>query len=257
MLKKIFWYLIRPIYYAQLFHLIKNKIALKFRKNHIRSNVDWCVNNAISTNEAILKITKKKVEKKVSEIYPDIFSIANRKIQKCPVKMGGSANIDLLYYLCEHLKAIKVIETGVAYGWSTLSILLSINKRKRVKLLSTNMPYPGLDNSYVGLVIPNELKKNWKLFSGADLYALPKALKFQKLNDLCHYDSDKYYEGRSWAYPMLWSSLRKGGILVSDDIENNSAFKDFSKKIKKDPIIVKFKNKNKEIGFQFVGVLIK
>ena len=58
------------------------------------------------------------------------------------------------------------------------------------------MPYPGLDNNYVGLVIPKNLKENWMLIQDADINALPEALKIQKENDLCHYDSDKYYEGR-------------------------------------------------------------
>ena len=257
MLKKIYWYIIRPKYYLQLIYKIVKKIKLKFRGKLVKNNLDWCINNAISTNDALLKITGKKHNKSVSEIYPSVFIEASKKIEKCPVKMGGSANIDLLYYLCEYLNAKRVIETGVAYGWSTLSILLSLNKRKKTKLLSTDMPYPGLDNNYVGLVIPKNLKENWMLIQDADINALPEALKIQKENDLCHYDSDKYYEGRIWAYPKLWSSLRKGGVLVSDDIENNSAFRDFSRKIKKTPIVVKFKNKNKKIGYQFVGVLIK
>ena len=76
--------------------------------------------------------------------------------------MGGASNIELLYYLAEHLKAENVIETGVAYGWSALAILLSLSSRKNARLISTDMPYPGLDNSkYVGCVIPNDLKGKW------------------------------------------------------------------------------------------------
>ena len=75
--------------------------------------------------------------------------------------------------------------------------------------------------------------------------------------DLCHYDSDKYYGGRMWAYPKLWKLLREGGILISDDIENNLAFKDFSKSISKIPLIIKLPNANKSYKFQYIGVLIK
>ena len=45
--------------------------------------------------------------------------------------------------------------------------------------------------------------------------------------DLCHYDSDKTYYGRRWAYPKLWKALRPGGIFVSDDIQDNFAFREF------------------------------
>ena len=172
--------------------------------------------------------------------------------------MGGPGNIDLLYHLCEYLQVERVIETGVAYGWSSLSILLSLTKRKNTKLISTDMPYPGLNNSeYVGCVIPDPMKEHWELIPEADKIALPKALTKMKKIDLCHYDSDKYYEGRMWAYPILWKALRNGGILISDDIENNMAFIDFSKTLNKNPIVVQFPNKNKEVGFQYIGVLIK
>ena len=42
------------------------------------------------------------------------------------------------------------------------------------------MPYPGLDNNYVGLVIPKNLKENWMLIQDADINALPEAFKIQK-----------------------------------------------------------------------------
>ena len=45
--------------------------------------------------------------------------------------------------------------------------------------------------------------------------------------DLCHYDSDKSYYGRRWAYPKLWEALKTGGIFISDDIQDNWAFKEF------------------------------
>ncbi len=50
---------------------------------------------------------------------------------------------------------------------------------------------------------------------------------FDQPIDLCHYDSDKSYYGRSYAYPLLWNSLKEGGIFISDDIQDNFAFKDF------------------------------
>ena len=44
---------------------------------------------------------------------------------------------------------------------------------------------------------------------------------------LCHYDTDKSYWGRKWAYPKLWGSLKSGGVFISDDIQDNFAFKEF------------------------------
>mgnify|MGYP000232089255 CR=1 FL=1 len=68
--------------------------------------------------------------------------------------------------------------------------------------------------------------------------------------DLCHYDSDKSYEGRMWAYPKLWEKLKSGGFFVSDDISDNIAFKEFSEKLNLIPTVIKVRN-------QYVGVLVK
>ena len=53
----------------------------------------------------------------------------------------------------------RVIETGVAYGWSSLALLLSLKNRNGL-LVSTDLPYAGLDNDpYVGCVVPDELAR--------------------------------------------------------------------------------------------------
>ena len=91
------------------------------------------------------------------------------------------------------------------------------------------MPYPKMDNEdYVGIVIPSFLKEYWHLIRKPDRKGIISGLKmFDQPIDLCHYDSDKSYYGRSYAYPLLWNSLKEGGIFISDDIQDNFAFKDF------------------------------
>ena len=56
--------------------------------------------------------------------------------------MGGSAHIDLLYDCVKILKPTNIIETGVAFGWSSLAILKAISENKNGKLISVDMPYP-------------------------------------------------------------------------------------------------------------------
>ena len=97
------------------------------------------------------------------------------------------------------------------------------------------MPYPKLNNEkFVGVVVPENLKSTWEVIKEPDRNGLKKALK--KMGgkiDICHYDSDKSYQGREFAYPLLWDSLSIGGIFISDDIQDNFAFRDFviSKKL--------------------------
>jgi len=164
--------------------------------------------------------------------------------------MGGAGALELIYYSCEFTNAQNVLETGVAYGWSSFAALLSLHQRNG-NLYSSDMPYLGQDgDQFVGYIVPNNLKMNWKLFRFADRESLPKIFKENEIFDVVHYDSDKAYEGMSWAYHQLFSHLRNGGVFISDDINDNSAFQDFCDKMKIDPTIVDFEGK-------FVGIFIK
>lgn len=248
--KTVFWYIRNPSYYKQLLSLIESRL-FRGKKENTRAVAEiWCNNNAIDTKEALHRFNTLNY-KNIDEVYPDIFKEAKEAEIKAPVKMGGAGNITLLYYLCEISNASNVIETGVAYGWSSLSILLSINKRPSGKLISTDMPYAKMNNEdYVGCVVPNHLKKNWTLLRVPDNVGLPIALKEFDQIDLCHYDSDKSYKGRMWGYPKLWEKLKPGGIFVSDDIGDNIAFKEFCSTLNLEPIIVNENNR-------YVGILVK
>ena len=68
--------------------------------------------------------------------------------------------------------------------------------------------------------------------------------------DFCHYDSDKSYYGRTYAYPLLWKSLSPGGVFISDDIQDNLAFKEFVEEKKTDFAVTEYKGK-------FVGITRK
>lgn len=188
--------------------------------------------------------------KKFSERFPEEFQKATETQNNCPIKMGGAGALELLYAACEFSNAKSVVETGVAYGWSSFATLLSLEKRNGT-LYSSDMPYLGQDgDQYVGCIVPEKLKTHWKLFRHADRESLPKILKEIDEIDVVHYDSDKSYEGMKWAYETLFSKLRKGGVFISDDINDNSAFQDFceSKSIK--PAVVDFEGK-------YVGVFVK
>ena len=88
-------------------------------------------------------------------------------------------------------------------------------------LVSTDMPYPKLNNEDdVGIVIPKSLQQKWHLIRQPDRRGIIQAItKINRPVDICHYDSDKSYYGRTYGYPLLWRSLKAGGIFISDDIQ--------------------------------------
>lgn len=250
-LKTILWYLKRPRLYPQLFRIIILKLSPYAKKEVER----WCWERAMTTSEAIAKIVGSPPSECVQEKFKEIFTTAEVASKRCPIKMGGPGNLNILYWVAEYLEAKNVIETGVAYGWSSLAILLSIAKRENSMLISTDMPNSNLNNEdYVGCVVPPELKTHWQIIPYADYDALPKALKQFYQIDMCHYDSDKSYKGRMWAYLRLWNALKPGGCFISDDIGDNLGFRDFCNQINMDPIIVRTPTAT---GVKYVGILIK
>lgn len=132
-----------------------------------------------------------------------------------------------------------------------MALLLATRSVESSKVVSVDMPYVNTQLSgFVGEAVPRELRSRWSLISLADREGIPKALKSLGEVHLAHYDSDKTPEGRFFAYPLIWRHLVGGGLLVSDDVSDNSAFIEFSDRVGVTPIFVKLENK-------FAGILVK
>ena len=256
-IRSLWWYIHNPSYYDELFYQIINTIKHHFSSAHYQPQQQkemaliWCAERAVDTATALIKITGRDHLELFEDLYPLEFVAGKKREKECPVMMGGAGGLSLLYHLTEHVRALHVLETGVAYGWSSLAILLSLQKRSGAHLISTDKPYPGRNNeNYVGCVIPENLKPHWTLLRHSDRKSVPLALEKMKTIDLCHYDSDKSYEGRMLTYPLLWGALQDGGIFISDDIGDNLAFRDFCEKINKIPVVLRSEKR-------FIGVIIK
>ncbi|WP_312343538.1 class I SAM-dependent methyltransferase [Chryseobacterium binzhouense] len=249
-LKTFIGYLKRPDLYPELGRkIIKNTINRKSAFKGKEATNLWASKIAISQPNAISKLFGVDFQS-FSEKYPQEYQKALDAQNACPIKMGGAGALELLYSACEFTEAKTVIETGVAYGWSSFAALTSLQKRNGT-LYSSDMPYLGQNgDQYVGCVVAESLKTNWKLFRYADRESLPKIFKEINEIDVVHYDSDKSYEGMKWAYETLYKKLRKGGVFISDDINDNSAFQDFCEQEKIVPTVVDFEGK-------FVGVFVK
>lgn len=243
-------YLKRPDLYPELGRkIIKNIFNRNSAFRGKEKTLAWASSRAIPQQDAILKLFGVDMIP-FSKLFPQELKTAQQKEKSCPIKMGGAGALELIYEACEYTQAKNVVETGVAYGWSSLAALQSLQKRKGT-LYSSDMPYLGQNgDQYVGYIVPENLKANWKLFRHADKESLPKILAEVQEIDVVHYDSDKAYEGMFWAYNELYPRLRKGGVFISDDINDNSAFQDFCDKNGIEPTVVDFEGK-------FVGIIVK
>ena len=246
-----FAYLKRPDLYPELRRKIWKNIFN--RSSALRGKEEaekWCASLAISEREfieKILNLTFIPFEK----IFPQEFAAALQIQAKAPVKLGGAGSLSVIYYINEYTNAQKTVETGVAYGWSSFAALASLVHRNGT-LYSSDMPYllQNQSEDFVGCVIPEKYKSNWDLYRFADKESLPKIFSKANSFDVVHYDSDKSYDGRIWAYNLLLSKVRKGGIFMSDDIGDNAAFKDFCETKNLKPYVVEFDGK-------YAGLIIK
>lgn len=248
--KTFFAYLKRPDLYPELGRkIIKNTFNRGASTKGKESSNQWAASIAISQEEAIENLFGAKSEKFSSQ-FPEVYQTALDRQNSCPIKMGGAGALELIYHACEFTQAKNVVETGVAYGWSSLAALMSLQKRNGI-LYSSDMPYLGQNgDQYVGYVLPEQLKKNWKLYRFADRESLPKIFGEVNEVDVVHYDSDKAYNGMLWAYGELYKNLREGGVFISDDINDNSAFQDFCSGKNILPTVISFEGK-------FIGVFVK
>ena len=159
----------------------------------------------------------------------EIWNQARQRVAQAPCKMGGGGDVDLIYAVTRLSRARHVLETGVAFGWSSMAFLHAIARDGGGRLVSVDRPYPG-DGSeaFVGIAVDPALRGQWRLVREPDRNGLHRAISdFRHGVDLAHYDSDKTYRGRQFGYHAIWRALKPGGIFMSDDIQDNMAFAHF------------------------------
>src|SRR5690606_26347583 len=123
-------YLIRPHLYPELGRKIIKNIFQRDSATKGKTEAEiWCASLAISQSQAITKVTGNIDFPKLVEKFPEILNQAKKTEESTPVSMGGAGALDLIYNLCEFTQAKNALETGVAYGWSSLAALLSLSQR--------------------------------------------------------------------------------------------------------------------------------
>lgn len=249
-LKTLFWFIRNPRYLSNLKQLAARRKNQELEDTRDESTA-WCEKIAISQEAAMEQLVGSSELIEVGTAFPQRFAQAKTAADSCPHPMGGEGASSLLYTLTKKSDAKTVLETGVAFGWSSLAFLSALEENKG-KLISNDMPYVKMGNEdFVGCVVPDDLRQYWDLQRLPDIKGIPLALqKFSNSVDIVHYDSDKSYTGRQWSSPLLWDAVNPGGYLISDDINDNIAFKHFCDQIEKTPIVIKHLDK-------YVGVLVK
>jgi len=151
----------------------------------------------------------------------------------------------ILYCLVRVLKPDIVLETGVANGVSSAYILKALDENQKGVLISVDLPSVALKAIFhkdSGWVVPDELRKRWRLYLGKSSSVLPRILPMLSGVDLFFHDSDHSYSNMMFEFRTVYPFLRQGGVLTSDDATTHDALLDFADSLQKTPIIIKGTN---------------
>lgn len=160
-----------------------------------------------------------------------------------PVTVLGrlGAPQEYLYRIVRSARPRKVIETGVDRGISSAFILAALHDNRCGDLYSIDLPTARYQvptktravrsnvrrTETVGYAVPESLRGSWHLIIGDVRSELPSLARGLGTIDMFYHDSEHTYSLMLWEYTTASSALRKDGLLVSDDVNWNSAFPDY------------------------------
>jgi hypothetical protein len=219
-----------------IFFTMLHKVWVRFFDKRssisIEDNLRWLMENESSLAGFCSKLDC-KLWREIQDDVNRISICANKTLQNIPFDLGGGGAYPLLYFITRYNKPAVVVETGVASGFSTFSILDALSKNQKGHLYSSDLPYFRLPNptQYIGIVVPDVLKSRWSLYTKGDHLNLKNVCACIRHIDVFHYDSDKSYKGRAMVFSFLRDYLSNKSWVIMDDIQDDSFFYDFASEI--------------------------
>lgn len=139
----------------------------------------------------------------------------------------------VLYAALRVLKPDVMVETGVGSGVSSTFYLTAMERNKIGTLYSIDLPMENESllpiEKRTGWLVPKRLRDNWRLTLGDAKKELPTLLERLETIDVFYHDSEHSYAHMMWEFDLAYPHIRSGGLLLSDDVTNNAAWKDFTK----------------------------
>ena len=107
-----------------------------------------------------------------------------------------------------------------------------MERNKKGVLFSTEI------SSNVGRLAPQRLKKRRRFIVSTPSTVLSTALKQSGRLDIFMHDSDHSYNGMRYEFELVKNRMRHNGVILSDDIQSNSAFMELAGELGKKPRII-------------------
>jgi hypothetical protein len=155
------------------------------------------------------------------------------------------------YALIRHMRAQTVVETGVLHGLTSAFMLEALRVNKSGVLISIDLPSTfeggpsnadGFDDTLPprlppGWVVDEALRPSWSLRLGSSADLLPEICREAGSVDIFLHDSEHTYATMQMEFETAWPAIREGGLLIADNIDCNTAFFDFCRKVKRVPYV--------------------
>ena len=245
---KTFFIILKSLFKPNTRFTILEKIYTRFFEKESKSQKEiyfnWLNKNKSDLEKFCQSINKDIWEK--SLVRTKIINIhADKILKNIEHNLGGGGASELISFICLNIKPKCVVETGVAAGFSTFAVLDALAINNYGHLYSSDFPYFRISNAekYIGVIVPQDLKKRWSLF----IYGDKKNLNIinSKINEInfFHYDSDKSFKGRSRALSQIEKKFNKNTWILIDDIQDNSHFMKYSNKAIYNWKVFNYKNK--------------
>ena len=221
---------IRPLRFVVMINKIRSRFFSYEGTQTWEQNLEWIRENVTEVSIFANSISSTLWEEAITQ-SKILEQNAKKTLENINYDLGGGADYPLLYFLTRYLGPKNVLETGVAAGFSSYAILSALKKNGKGILYSSDFPYFRIKDpeKYIGIVVEENLRKNWNLFIEGDENNLPKIFKRVNKIDIFSYDSDKTYSGRSKTLKKVSKFLTKNSIIIMDDIQDNSFFYDYIK----------------------------
>jgi predicted O-methyltransferase YrrM len=138
----------------------------------------------------------------------------------------GALDCATVYALTRWLRPAVIVESGGYIGMSSAFILkaLADEKLERAKLYSVELS----EDCEQGALIPDQLRSSGgfvplrgRIEDFLKRHQLPESI------DMFLHDSSHSYRHMLWEFRQFWPRLRDAGLLVSHDVQMNSAFPQF------------------------------
>jgi predicted O-methyltransferase YrrM len=135
----------------------------------------------------------------------------------------------LAWCLTRELRPQRVVETGVARGLTTRTILEALQRTGSGRLWSIDLP-PLIERELeaeTAAAVPDDLRDDWTFLRGSSRRLLPGLVAELGTIDLFVHDSMHTTRNVRFELALAWGALAPGGALLVDDVEQNRAFGEF------------------------------